>query len=136
MYHVFKMALISDQFFPVLTPLRTKVDWQNRNASPILPSLRRIGVACLTSNTRKERNDDDDIDALYNPCHVFDCGNLPPRIQQTLARVLSLETNVIVRVTSPSQTPDRTRAVSPMSPCPEVAEADHRASGDSTHAGK
>jgi hypothetical protein len=46
------------------------------------------------SNTRKERNDDDDIDDLHDPCSVFDRSNLHAKYQ-TLARVLSLKTNVI-----------------------------------------
>ncbi|WP_375598659.1 hypothetical protein [Devosia sp. Naph2] len=45
-------------------------------------------------NTRKERNDDDDIEDLHDPCHVFDRSNLHAK-SQTLARVLSRKTNVI-----------------------------------------
>jgi len=50
--------------------------------------------ATQASNTRKERNDDDDIEDLHDPCHVFDRSNLHAKFQ-TLARVLSLKTNVI-----------------------------------------
>lgn len=51
-------------------------------------------------NTRKERITDDIIDYPYVPCRVFDRSNLHSW-RQTLARVLSLETNV-TSVTPPS----------------------------------
>jgi hypothetical protein len=53
-------------------------------------------------NTRKERNDDDDIDALHPNCRVFDRSRNQYAWRQTLARDLSLETNVTC-VTPPSQ---------------------------------
>jgi hypothetical protein len=52
----------------------------------------------MNVNTRKERNADADIDYLHDPCFVFDPRNPPARCQ-TLARVLSLETNVTTRHT-------------------------------------
>jgi hypothetical protein len=79
-----------------MSPIRIKEDWKNPNAHPILPLLRRNGVTSLVSNTRRERNDDADIDDLHDPCHVFDRSNLHAR-RQTLARVLSLKTNVTTR---------------------------------------
>lgn len=55
-----------------------------------------------SSNTRRERNDDDDIDDLHDPCRVFDRSN-PLAYWQTLARVLSLKTNVTARHSFVSQ---------------------------------
>ena len=99
---VFYRSTKVGQGFSIFSPFAHHGALGKRATRPYLGVARFVCAALPMSNTRKERNDDDDIDDLHPNCRVFDRSSNQHAWRQTLARDLSLETNV-TRVTPPSQ---------------------------------